>query len=68
MSSVVRTSVESIVAQELQEEGVRNQIRFTSMRAAGKDYWHVDGTKLFWLTELEAAERRAETSTVPSQS
>ena len=38
------------------------------MRAAGKDYWHVDGTKLFWLTELEAAERRAETSTVPSQS
>lgn len=45
-------------------EGARNRARFLRMRAEGKTYWLVDKGKLFWLTELEAADRRAEASTM----
>ena len=45
-------------------EGARNRARFLRMRAEGKTYWLVDQGKLFWLTKLEAADRRAEASTM----
>ena len=53
-----------IMEEQRSEEATRNRDRFLRMRAAGKDYWCVDGTKLFWLTELEAAERRTEASSM----
>jgi hypothetical protein len=46
------------------DEGTRNRARFLRMRSEGKTYWLVDQGKLFWLTELEAADRRAEASTM----
>ena len=65
MPSVMK-ELDRIMEEQRSEEATRNRDRFLRMRAAGKAYWCVDGTKLFWLTELEAAERRTEASTMAS--
>ena len=52
------------IKKNLDDEASRNRERFLRMRAAGKSYYRVDKTKLFWLTESEAAERRAEASSM----
>jgi len=46
------------------DEEVRNRARFLRMRSEGKSYWRVDGNRLFWLTETQAVERRAEATTM----
>ena len=53
-----------IVEEQRSDEEVRNRARFLRMRAEDKTYWRIDGTRLFWLTEAQAAERRAEATTM----
>ena len=60
--------VDTEIKKNLDFEASRNRERFLRMRAAGKSYYRVDETKLFWLTDSEAAERRAEASSmVPAE-
>ena len=53
-----------IVEQQRSDEEKSNRARFLRMRSEDKTYWRVDGTRLFWLTEEQAAERRAEATTM----
>ena len=59
-------NLQDAVDEMRQEEAQRNLVRFNQMRALGKRYWKRGSGGLFWLTDEELAERRADGETFES--